>query len=322
MFCPNCGKELPEGAKFCDECGTRLSDMQPDQYEPPYQDAIQEIEEQNPYAAKPPARKISIVKIIAVCAVIALLIGVARASIGMLLKTREETGSQNSGPASVTIRPAGNAGKSGSAGNSGNAGTAGTNGTAGNNVPAGNAGTAGESVPEWDEKWLLGENEGTAASAADFSTDALPGEEDFLWFYDHAANLVNAAIPEGAEVITDPVRLAGGWKCMVVRKPNTAPTREYWNIDLDMSESGVLCTQRWSGKVEPGGAFEDLSAANSNPLEGGFYHGCIMDLRDDYGSTLSIVQWYEYNGKQYGIGTYECGWDEEDSMGLAAVCRP
>ena len=189
-------------------------------------------------------------------------------------------------------------------------------------MPAGNAGTAGESVPEWDEKWLLGENEGTAASAADFSIDALPGEEDFLWFYDHAANLVNAAIPEGAEVITDPVRLAGGWKCMVVRKPNTAPTREYWNIDLDMSESGVLCTQRWSGKVEPGGAFEDLSAANSNPLEGGFYHGCIMDLRDDYGSTLSIVQWYEYNGKQYGIGTYECGWDEEDSMGLAAVCRP
>ena len=102
MFCPNCGKELPEGAKFCDECGTRLSDMQPDQYEPPYQDAIQEIEEQNPYAAKPPARKISIVKIIAVCAVIALLIGVARASIGMLLKMREETGSQNSGPASAS----------------------------------------------------------------------------------------------------------------------------------------------------------------------------------------------------------------------------
>ena len=270
MFCPNCGKELPEGAKFCDECGTRLSDMQPDQYEPPYQDAIQEIEEQNPYAAKPPAGKISIVKIIAVCAVIALLIGVARASIGMLLKTREETGSQNSGPASVTIRPAGDAGKSGSAGNSGDAGTAGKSGSAGNSVPAGNAGTAGESVPEWDEKWLLGENEGTAASAADFSTDALPGEEDFLWFYDHTANLVNAAIPEGAEVITDPVRLAGGWKCMVVRKPNTAPTREYWNIDLDMSESGVLCTQRWSGKVEAGGAFEDLSAANSNPLEGGF----------------------------------------------------
>jgi hypothetical protein len=97
MFCPNCGKELPDGAKFCDECGTRLSDMQPDQYEPPYQDAIQEIEEQNPYAAKPPARKISIVKIIAVCAVIALLIGVARASIGMLLKTREDTGSQSGG---------------------------------------------------------------------------------------------------------------------------------------------------------------------------------------------------------------------------------
>ena len=47
-----------------------------------------------------------------------------------------------------------------------------------------------------------------------------------------------------------------------------------------------------------------------------------MELTDDYGSKFTIIQWYSLNGKQYGVGTYECGWDDEDTMGLAAVCRP
>ena len=29
MFCPNCGKDLPEYAKFCDECGKRLANEEP-----------------------------------------------------------------------------------------------------------------------------------------------------------------------------------------------------------------------------------------------------------------------------------------------------
>ncbi|MBR5116780.1 MAG: zinc-ribbon domain-containing protein, partial [Lachnospiraceae bacterium] len=28
MFCPNCGKQLPEGSRFCAGCGTQLNARQ------------------------------------------------------------------------------------------------------------------------------------------------------------------------------------------------------------------------------------------------------------------------------------------------------
>ena len=35
MFCPNCGKSLPDGAKFCSGCGTRLDSFYTDTAQTP-----------------------------------------------------------------------------------------------------------------------------------------------------------------------------------------------------------------------------------------------------------------------------------------------
>ena len=43
MFCPNCGKEIEDGAKFCSECGAALNSEAETEREP----------EQTPAAAQP-----------------------------------------------------------------------------------------------------------------------------------------------------------------------------------------------------------------------------------------------------------------------------
>lgn len=42
MYCPNCGKEIAEGAKFCPSCGCAVSDGNPNTAQPePVADATQ-----------------------------------------------------------------------------------------------------------------------------------------------------------------------------------------------------------------------------------------------------------------------------------------
>jgi len=313
MFCPNCGSQIPDGSAFCPNCGTRLGTTQQPQYGAP-----QQPQYGAPQSAQPPKKKSGVMIVIACVAVLAVL-GVA----WKVLSGRDGGGPSDNRPGQTTdVTAAPNVTQP-----SGSPSAAGTQsgGSQSDSAQSGSAQTGGESGG-WDESWLLGDNSGSGGTDAEsykaYSTYDLPVEADFDWFYDRAAGTVNASVPQGAELITDPEQLFGGWKCFVMRKPTTAPIRQYWSLDLSIYESEVACDQFWSGRVENGKAFEDLSAANSNPLFGTIDQNCVMDLKDDYGSTLSIIQWYRYNGMQYGVGTYECGWDEEDSMGLAAVCRP
>jgi TM2 domain-containing membrane protein YozV len=58
MFCPNCGKEAPNGAMFCDNCGRSMS-IQPQPAQPMSQPADQQYpapspQYQNPSAQYPP----------------------------------------------------------------------------------------------------------------------------------------------------------------------------------------------------------------------------------------------------------------------------
>lgn len=171
-----------------------------------------------------------------------------------------------------------------------------------------------------DEGWLL---DGGADSEAykQFTTYALPVEADFDWFYDRLAGTVNAAIPDGATIVTDPALLFGGWKCFILCRPTTEPFCQYWNIDLSIADSEVACIQSWSGQVKSGGEFEDMSGADTNSLTGSISRNGVMELTDGYGNVFTVILWYSHDGKQYGMGTYECVWDEE-SVGIVAVCRP
>ena len=57
MFCPKCGNQLPDGAKFCTSCGAQMAAAMPQQpqqpqqpqYQPPQQQYQQPVYQQQPY---------------------------------------------------------------------------------------------------------------------------------------------------------------------------------------------------------------------------------------------------------------------------------
>lgn len=53
MFCPNCGKQVPDGAKFCTECGSPLTAM-PAGEQPQPQQLQQQPQPQQPPQFRPP----------------------------------------------------------------------------------------------------------------------------------------------------------------------------------------------------------------------------------------------------------------------------
>ena len=164
----------------------------------------------------------------------------------------------------------------------------------------------------------------SAKTAADWSTDALPRESDFDWFYDYTTGDLHTQIPEGAVKITDPSLLAGGWKALVLRTPMSSPYPNYWNMNLTVNGSAVEAVQYWSGTIK-NGVFEDASKGNPNSFKGTLDPDSLrLELTDVFGCELTILNWYEYNGVQYGIGTYNCVFpsDAEEPLGMAAFCRP
>lgn len=309
MFCPNCGAQIPDDSAFCENCGVRLGGAAPQPQQPAYQQpqqpvyqqAQQPVYQQAQYQSAQQPQKKNVVKYAAIGAAVVALFLIGRAVVSNLLDDDEPVEYRpNQKIESVDVTPS-------TPSSNTNAGTGGAWNT---DTPAGDP-TGGTQVnPSAGEDW------------ESYTTYDLSVEADFDWYYDRSTGTVNPAVPAGAVPITDPESLFGGWKCFVMRRPMTEPIRQYWNLDLSIVDSEVACIQTWSGQVKYGGTFVDESAANENPLFGSIDRNCVMELEDDYGSKFTIIQWYSYNGKQYGVGTYECGWDTEDTLGLAAVCRP
>ena len=156
------------------------------------------------------------------------------------------------------------------------------------------------------------------------STDKLPREQDFDWFWNRQTGELTTNVPDGAKMITEPDRISGGWMVFLMRRPNTDPYANYWNMDLQLNGRIVEATQYWSGAVE-NGAFSDFSKANTNPYSGTLVPGSmLMTLKDGFGDELIVPQWFEYNGAQYGIGFYHCVFpvDEKDPLGFIVFYRP
>ena len=284
MFCPNCGAQLPDDSAFCENCGVRLGGAAPQPQQPAYQQPQQPVYQQAQYQSAQQPQKKNVVKYAAIGAAVVALFLIGRAVVSNLLDDDEPVEYRpNQKIESVDVTPS---------------------------TPSSNTNAGTQVNPSAGEDW------------ESYTTYDLSVEADFDWYYDRSTGTVNPAVPAGAVPITDPESLFGGWKCFVMRRPMTEPIRQYWNLDLSIVDSEVACIQTWSGQVKYGGTFVDESAANENPLFGSIDRNCVMELEDDYGSKFTIIQWYSYNGKQYGVGTYECGWDTEDTLGLAAVCRP
>ena len=130
-----------------------------------------------------------------------------------------------------------------------------------------------------------------------------------------------SGVPSDAVSISDPALLTGGWMASWFRNPVGAWQKEFANIDIVLDGTTVKVTQRWSELVGNDGSVTDASGGNPTEYSGSFNGEGWLDVTDDYGNHLVIVRFYEWNGKQYGIGSYDATADN-GAGGFAVVFRP
>ena len=93
----------------------------------------------------------------------------------------------------------------------------------------------------------------------------------------------------------------------------TATIEPGWHLYSQYNTEGI--TQQTVFTFEP---------SKNYTLKGKVKEPKYTELKDDFGNDFTILQWYEYEGKQYAIGTYNCVFpsDEGDPVGLIAMYRP
>lgn len=287
MFCQNCGSQIPDNSAFCPNCGAQLGAAR--------QSQTSQYEQQ----AKPNNTK----KIALILVAIAAVFGAYRIANHVFDKDEPLTDYYVPNHVTdVTVTPPDSSNVLGSPWD----------------VPAQTQNSTNTNTNTNQQ------NSGSTKTAEDWSTDALPQEADFDWFYDRATGKVSANVPSGATAITDPSLLAGGWKVFILRTPTSKPYRQYWNMDMTVNGTDVEAVQYWSGVIEDG-EFKDWSGDSPNSFAGTFdQSGAELMLKDLFGCELTIYHWFEYNGAQYGVGTYYCVFpsDVDDPLGMAAFCRP
>ena len=298
MFCQNCGSQIPDNSAFCPNCGAQLGaarQSQTSQYE--------QYERQE----KPGKTKKIILIVVAVIAIYGIL------QVVNSIVNKDEP--------PVDYRPNQIIDAPSNSGGTSELPPYGSYTGSPWDVPAQTGGTTNANT---NTNTTPTQNTESTKTAADWSTDALPREADFDWFYDRATGKVNANVPSGATAITDPSLLAGGWKVFILRTPTTKPYRQYWNMDMTVNGTDVEAVQYWSGVIEDG-EFKDWSGDSPNSFAGTFDRsGSDLMLKDLFGCDLTIYDWFEYNGAQYGVGTYYCVFpsDVDDPLGMVAFCRP
>lgn len=315
MFCPNCGTQIPDGSAFCQNCGARLTAAQPVQ-QPQYQQPQQAPYQPQPQVQPPqpqPKKKGSIVKIAVICAAVAVLLGVGRALLSSWLDDGDPVVYRpNQRIESVELVPSSGSGSSSGGGSSSGSGSA----ASGGGVSSGSTAPHGAQI------------------AASYSTEALPSEADFSWFYDEYLQGIggdpDTGLPRGAEPFIDATLLDGGWKTTIYRRSGDGDVyrKEFQHFTITTNGNAVEADVAWSGYIdssENGGAW--VSAAGASPdhysgeweLIDGTLH---LSMTDYYDISIDLFDFYTKDGKQYALGMYANPRDDVMLFGFAAFCRP
>ena len=284
MFCEHCGKQIPDGSRFCESCGAPVaarSGGQTPAYTQPTR-PVQARPAQNA-AAQPAKRKVRLGPILLVLALVAVA-----AFAAPKIKAWLDDGDP------VEYRP------------NQLPPTTNTQTNTQTNTAQPPANTQTNTQPD------------TPVTTSPYSADQLSRPEDFGWFFED-----NPAVngpPSGAVMLTDPAELAGTWKAMLYRTPTGEWQREYVNLDLRISGSQVQAAQRWAGIMLSDGQWTDAAGAEGNELSGQVYSNMDLSLEDAYGNEIEVLYFYRLGDVEYGVGAYYNTWDSEP--GLAALCRP
>ena len=323
MFCPNCGTQLPDGSAFCSSCGAQLGGAQAPQQpvqQPAYQQqpqmAQQQWQAQQQYVQQqqqPKKNTKKLVKIAVICVAIVLVYNVAKALLSDWLDDGDPVDYRPNQITDVTVTPSGGSSGSTSGGGSASGGSL-------LDVGGSSGGSSSSSKPTG------------AQTAASYSTNELPNEADFSWFYDEYIQGIgsdpNTGLPRGAETFIDPTLLTGGWKVTIYRRNIDGDVwrKEFHHFDVTSSGNEIEADVVWSGYVEnDSGGWVDARAASPDHYSGEWelVNGTLhVSMADYYDLQIDLLDFYTKDGKQYAMGTYYNPRDEVKTLGFAAFCRP
>ncbi|MBQ7718569.1 MAG: zinc ribbon domain-containing protein [Clostridia bacterium] len=307
MYCENCGSKLDENAKFCTICGAAVEDeqpqaeQQPTQQPPIQQQPTQQQPVQNVWNATNPqygsqyaggtnaqrssngARKTIIILVI----VIVVLIAAAAVAAVLLLGRKNDTPAD-----SIKTEQSQTETKEEE---------------------------QAEQEPEAPHEMTFEEAQQIAAG---FSTAELPDLAAFDWYTPSIGSGAAPGFLNGAAPITNPTLVEGGWKMLVVWDPQRVRGAYCWDVENAQiwNQGGDSASMNVTPYIfyEPDlGYTTDMS--NQPPVNYlGNWANDALHVSVSY-TYMDINYFYEYEGKQYAIGTILA---PDGTPGEVALVRP
>lgn len=308
MFCPNCGKEIPDNSSFCEFCGSRIEDdtaADAGQYSG---------QDQGSNAGKLMERFANVPMIIGIVVLaIVLLTG------GFYIVKAIKSGEVKSDDEPTAVNSLEASGKHGAeedyeadktAGEMADLENSGNNNT-GDVVGAEETAATSEAVSADDEAVAAGTPDTDeygylipSALADDLSTKDKSTIDDFDWFM----NLVmESGMPDDAEFITDPRDVLGDWKCMVIVDPSNAEGKRsyhFCNVHIDcLIKEGIYTMSphiEWNYEMDLSGKEIDESSKDWYLGMGEWTEGWIGNTAAAHNTKLRFYS--TGDGKQYAYG--------------------
>ena len=284
MFCTNCGYQIPDDPRFCENCGSGVQTKTPlpPLRQEPQKSTVQNSVEEEPHAENPKRSKMpGFVPKVFIFAVIA--VGV------WFLKSFLDDGEP------VTYAP--------------NQIQPPVQTTQQHSVQANSPPVQTEAPPvqeDTGEDAVRGIQDIGEISEDDvdiiierLSTYDRPTLEEFDW-YDEVFH--NGVWPDAMQV-TEPPYLLGGWKCYIVYDSYASTgfeMQELANVDLSIESDTAVALVDWYQMFWNGEPPYDETGMGDTEFVGSYEDGAFQLTGP---GNLSIGPFYEYQGNYYGFGT-------------------
>ncbi|MBR1393712.1 MAG: zinc ribbon domain-containing protein [Ruminococcus sp.] len=359
MFCPNCGNQVPDNAKFCGGCGYRFPEAEaavqeavpqqapvipepvreiiPDQ---PVQQAYEPVPQPMPQQPYPAATQSSDEKkglgSVAIFLITFLILGIIMAAVilfvypGVLMGKDDDSSSKSSKKSSSSV-VVDDSEKDSSKDSDADVTTTTTTTTVTTSKPDETEPpetTTTEPKETEPVETETTEDILTPPVPADLSTYDRPTMNDFTWCVGQDGFL--KAMPAGAEQMTSADEIDGGWKCFInyeMEDVGFGTMRELDNVDIQFtdSSSGVF-TIDWYLMMDGDETMDESDTADSDfaaSLSGGRL--TAVGDEDSGDAVIYIEKFYRLDGKEYAYGFIDMGELPEDAGSYeiyVALVRP
>lgn len=317
MFCQNCGKQLPDGSRFCEFCGAQIVASPAQQ--PPQQPVQQQYQQPyiQPTAYPQQPRKKTPWGLIGGCAAaVAVLAVVLFVYPGILRDNKttppEEPPIAQTTPAQTQQMPAPSA-------NSGGSLLDLSPTTQPATEPAAEPEPAQEPAPQSGTAAIASDDPNDlsdadkSALAASYSTDESGSAMEFEWFLDKLLFDGRGYAEEFAAgyVLRDPLLLEGGWKAYLRGDGrNGNDVERYLNAEINSFGNDVKVTLNWKYVLIDSQSYEE----DGSSVFSGTWNGVSAHLTGS--GALELTEFGTFGDKQYSLGTFMWPSGETDYLAL------